>query len=165
MLLIIDANVLIDYALSDGTVLALAARHLGTLFVPRVVLEEVEQLSEADCDALGLTLVDESFELLASAATKQGSLSFEDHVCLLLAKQEQWTCVTNDKRLQVECRREGVDVIRGLRLMIELVRAGGLQSEMAMEIAQLIHELNPRHITEEIIVSLQEKLAHIERLE
>lgn len=164
MLLIIDANVLIDYALSGASVLTLAARHLGTLFVPRVVLDEVEQLSEADCDALGLTLVDESFELLASAATKQGSLSFEDHVCLLLAKQEQWICVTNDKRLHAECRQEGVEVIRGLRLMIELVRAGGLQSEMAMEIAQLIHELNPQHITEEIIVSLEEKLAHIERL-
>ena len=165
MLLIIDANVLIDYALSDASVLTLAARHLGTLFVPRVVLEEVTQFSEADCDALGLTLVDESFDILASAAAEQGGLSFEDHVCLLMAKQEQWTCVTNDKRLHTECRREGVDVIWGLRLMIELVRAEGLEQETAMEIAQLIHEFNPRHITAEVLASLEEELAKIERRE
>ena len=163
MLLIIDANVLIDYAQSDASILTLAARHLGTLFVPRVVLDEVSQLSESDCDALGLTLVDESFDILASAAAKQGSLSFEDQICLLMAKQEQWTCVTNDKRLHLECSREGVDVIRGLRLMIELVRAEGLEPETAMEIAHMIHEFNPRHITVEILASLEEKLAQIER--
>lgn len=59
--------------------------------------------------------------------------------------------------------RGGVDVIWGLRLMIELVRAEGLEQKTAMEIAQLIHEFNPRHIRAEILASLEEKLAQIER--
>lgn len=36
---VVDANVLIDYVKSDRTVLALVAKHLGTLHVPSALLE------------------------------------------------------------------------------------------------------------------------------
>jgi hypothetical protein len=38
MLLLVDANVLIDFALTDRTVLAVVVRHLGVVHVPRDVL-------------------------------------------------------------------------------------------------------------------------------
>ncbi|EIC23602.1 hypothetical protein [Thiorhodovibrio frisius] len=162
MLLIIDANVLIDYAQTNRQILALAARHLGRLQVARVILDEVDQLTEADCHALGLSIVDEPVDLLASAAERGGALSFEDHVCLLLAKQNSWTCVTNDKRLRAECEKEGVSTFWGLRLLIELVRARHLDAEAAAATAQAIHESNPRHITPQILKQLQRQLREIE---
>ena len=42
MLLIVDANVLIDYLKTDSSILALAARHLGVIRVASVILDEVE---------------------------------------------------------------------------------------------------------------------------
>ncbi len=39
----------------------------------------------------------------------------------------------------------------GLRLMIELVDAGQLTEDGAIEVAQTIHEINPRYVTVEII--------------
>jgi rRNA-processing protein FCF1 len=162
MLLVVDANVLIDYAQTDRGILALAAQHIGSIHVPRVILDEVEQLSEADCHSLGLTLVDEPLEILATAAETRGALSFEDHVCLLLAKQNRWTCVTNDKRLHAECEKEGVSTYWGLRLLIELVRKGKIDMETADATARAIHETNPRHITPEILDQLRGRLTEIE---
>ncbi len=59
MLLIIDANVLIDYTNTDLSVLKLVANHLGPIHVPSVVLDEVEQLSEEDCESIGLIVLEE----------------------------------------------------------------------------------------------------------
>lgn len=46
MLLVVDANVLIDYAKADESVLALVVRHVGPVYVPRDVLDEVDQVDE-----------------------------------------------------------------------------------------------------------------------
>ncbi len=46
--LVVDANVLIDYAKTDPSVLTLYARHLGRIYVPSVILGEVEQLDETN---------------------------------------------------------------------------------------------------------------------
>ena len=51
--LLLDANVVIDYAISDLGVLGLVARHIGHVHVVRSVLDEVEQIQEADCGRLG----------------------------------------------------------------------------------------------------------------
>ncbi len=96
-------NVLIDYANSELSVLTLAAHHIGPLYVPNVVLDEVEQLTEGDCESFGLTVLDEPVEILLAAGEKRGALSFEDHVCLLLAKDNDWICVSNDKPLHRAC--------------------------------------------------------------
>ncbi|MGF1643240.1 MAG: PIN domain-containing protein [Thiotrichales bacterium] len=158
MLLIIDANVLIDYLKSDPAILAFAARHLGQIYIPRAVLEEVEQLTETYCQQFGLTLVDESLEILIAAAELRGSLSFADRVCLLLARERGWTCVTNDKPLHKACRADGIGVIWGLRLMLELTRANQLEPAAAIEVATAIHRLNPRHITPAIVEEFRQKI-------
>lgn len=44
---IADANVLIDYAKTTPGILALVAKHVGPVYVAADVLEEVEQLNEA----------------------------------------------------------------------------------------------------------------------
>lgn len=151
MLLIVDANVLIDYTNTDLTILALAARHIGPIHVPRVVLDEVEALDVSTCESLGLVVVDEPLAVLLAASTAGGALSFQDHVCLSLAKSNAWVCVTNDKPLHRACEREGVTSLWGLRLMIELVARGALDAGQAYAIAADIHESNPRHITPAIL--------------
>lgn len=123
MELVADANVLIDYAKTDPSILTMHVRHFGPIFVPSVILDEVDQLDVAECESLGLTIVAEPLEILLAATEHRRPLSFEDQVCLLLARANQWTCVTNEKPLHRACKREKVASIWGLRLMIELVHA------------------------------------------
>ena len=151
MLLIVDANVLIDYANTDPGVLKLVTSHIAPIHIPSVVLDEVNQLTIEDCSDLGIIVIEEPLEVLVAASEKRGALSFEDHVCLLLAKEREWTCVTNDKPLHRSCSAEDVPVMWGLRLMIELVQEEQLSKEIALDIAQAIHQSNPKHIPAEII--------------
>lgn len=158
MLLIVDANVLIDYANSDLSVLTLVTHHIGPIYVPSVVLDEVEQLTEGDCESLGLTVLEEPVEILLAAGEKRGALSFEDHVCLLLAKGNNWICVSNDKPLHRACGEEEVTIMWGLRLMIELVGRDLLDKGVALDTANAIHISNPKHVTLKIIEKFRTKI-------
>jgi hypothetical protein len=95
MELVADANVLIDYAQTDPSILTLHVRHFGPIYVPSVILDEVDQLDAADCESLELTVVEEPLEILVAASEERGPLSFEDRICLLLARTNQWICITN----------------------------------------------------------------------
>ena len=158
MELVADANVLIDYAKTDPSILTMHVRHFGPIFVPSVILDEVDQLDVAECESLGLTIVEEPLEILLAATEHRGPLSFEDQVCLLLARANQWTCVTNEKPLHRACKREKVASIWGLRLMIELVHAEQLAKDSAIEVAQAIHRINPRYISLEILERFEAEL-------
>ena len=113
MILLVDANVLIDFVTTEPEVLSLVVTHLGSVHVPRDVLLEVEQLEESTCGALGLEVVDGTLDQLAEAATGGGRLSYADRVCLILARDHGWTRVTNDGRLRRECETTGIAVLRG----------------------------------------------------
>ena len=76
MLLLLDANVLIDYAKTDPRALARVVQALGPVFVATPVLDEVQQLTEDDARALGITLVEPETELLIAAAQVRGRMSF-----------------------------------------------------------------------------------------
>jgi len=158
MELVADANVLIDYAKTDPSILTLYVGHFGPIYVPSVIVDEVDQLDFSDCETLGLTVVDEPLDILLAATEQRGPLSFEDRVCLLLARANQWTCVTNEKPLHRACQQEKVVSIWGLRLMIELVHAGQLTIGNALEVAQAIHRINPRYITPEILARFEASL-------
>jgi len=156
--LVLDANVLIDYALSEPSVLGLAARHLGPVLVPFPVLEEVDQLSEEDCTGLGLTVVEPTADEMLAAAAAGGRLSFQDHLCFLLARKDGATCVTNDSRLRRECTGSGIEVLWGLEVMADLVETHALETEFALATARAIHEANPRHITNGILNRFEARL-------
>jgi predicted nucleic acid-binding protein len=153
LLLVIDANVLIDYAKTDVSVLELVAKHIAPVMVPRSLLREVDQIDESVCERLGLTLVDGTIDQLLEAGLDRGKggLSFVDRLCLILARDGKWTCVSNDRPLRKACEREGIPVRWGLSLMIDLVAAGHLPPEDSVEIAEAIHASNPRFITKEIV--------------
>lgn len=140
---VLDANVLIDLARADASVLGLLVRHVGLIVVPRDVLVEVVQLDEEACARLNMRIVDGSLEQLAEAAAKGGGLSFADRVCLILARDSGWICVSNDGRLRRACGEAGVEVRWGFELLLALVSAGGMDSDSAIELVEEIASMNP----------------------
>jgi hypothetical protein len=151
-LLLLDANVVIDYAIADLGVLGLVARHIGRVYVVRSILEEVDQIQEGDCERLGIEIVEPSLEqLVAAGAAQRDRLSFTDRLSLIIAHDSGWTCVTNDRALRKACSQLHVPVKWGLELMLALVRAGEFEADAALAVARAIHEDNTRHLTAEIL--------------
>ncbi|MGQ0503947.1 MAG: PIN domain-containing protein [Myxococcaceae bacterium] len=147
-----DANVLIDLCEADRTVIRLISDHVGQVHVPLPILrEEVRDIEEAEYGDLGIVPVDPPLALATSAAVRRAGLSFYDHLCLLLAQENGWTCVTNDGRLRRECTTEKVPVLWGLETVALLVEDGALTPLSAQEIAKAIQRSNPRYITEAVM--------------
>jgi rRNA-processing protein FCF1 len=155
--LLADANVLIDYVDTEIEILALAAIHLGTLIVPRPVLDQVPRLSLRDCSRLRISVLEPETEIQVKAGERSAALGFRDTLCLVLCETNGWTCVTNDAALLKACRRSGVQVRRGLNLMIELADRGYLDIDRALSVARAIGALNS-FITDTILQEFEAAL-------
>jgi len=151
-LLLMDACVLIDYLKTERSVLELFAKHIGPLHVVSSVAEEVREIERLDeLTEIGLIIVEPELEDAFVAAGQIGPTSFQDKLCLFTARRYGFTCVTNDKNLRKLCVQEKVPLIWGLELLVTLHRAGGIPANDAEDIAEKIHESNPKHITRKII--------------
>lgn len=155
---IADANVLIDYAKTNLDILGLVARHVGPVYIASAILDEVDQLDEAQCQALGLIIVEANFTQLAEASQRGGPLSFEDKLCLVLARDNSWTCLSNDGPLRDACLENGVTVVWGLEIMLQLVETGHLSADKAIDVAKEIHLINPLYITMKIVTTFCNRL-------
>lgn len=143
-LLIMDACVLIDFVEADASILALTARHIGDVHVATPVFDEVRALDAGSATSLGIKLFEPSLETVMDAGAKQGRLSFQDHLCLLIAKAQGWTCVSNDKQLRESCKNANVAVLWGFELLALLVDAKALSPASAKELAEQIARTNKR---------------------
>ena len=85
---ICDANVLIDFVKADEGVLAMLTGYWEQVFVPDVVLSEVQQLSATRAGSLGLTIIPTPLDL-----PKAPGLSYQDRACLHFAVSEGWVCM------------------------------------------------------------------------
>jgi rRNA-processing protein FCF1 len=150
---ICDANILIDYFQNEKIILKLASKYCYDIYVPRPVFDEVYQLSEVDSNNLGLKIIEASYEQLIEAQTHESSLSFADYICFLLARDNKWICATNEKVLFNKCQKEGVEVIRGFKFMIDLCKKEVLSKENAVKIAKKIEQENNR-ITKKVVTDL-----------
>lgn len=151
-ILLMDACVLIDFCKAERSVLRKCVLDVGEIHVITPVLQEVKEFqSEQELLDLGLILDEPELEDALSAAEGRGPVSFQDRLCLLTAKRNRCTCVTNDKSLRKLCALEGVPVMWGLQLLLELLGAGGISPKEAVNIAETIHRANPRHITASIL--------------
>lgn len=108
LFLILDANILIDFFKCDHTIIQLICRHVGQIFLATPVLNEIKEIDESDCIELGIILVEPELQQVMFASEKKGPLAFQDKLCLILAKEQGWTCVTNDVPLRKKCESEGV---------------------------------------------------------
>jgi predicted nucleic acid-binding protein len=151
--------VLIDYIKTDRTVLELFVKYVGPLYVTSPVVDEVDEIDdENELVSLGLFIIEPEIEDAYTAGVRSGPLSFEDWLCLLTAKRHGFTCVTNDKNLRKLCRQEGVSLLWGLELLVELHKVGGIQIKEAESIAQAIQLSNPRHITDKIVTRFKDTI-------
>ena len=157
--LIVDANILIDYFKCDKTIIKLLCAYVGPIHLATPVLREVNEISENDCLELGITLIEpELDQVMLATAESRGPLSFQDRLCIILARTHEWTCVKNDKPLRRECEAQGVPLLWGVELICNLVEAGGLPAIHAIDIILCIHRNNPRYIGGSIVRSAFERL-------
>lgn len=149
--MVIDANTLIDYVKTDSTILKMISTYIGQVHIPSPVLDEVHPLTESDCIGLGIKVIEPSLEQVIEASGKRGKLSFQDHLCLILAHANEWVCVTNDVALRNECVSEGVQIYWGIEIICMLVECAALPAADAKEIILSIHQINPRYINRGVV--------------
>lgn len=141
--LIVDASALIDYRESDLSILSRFSQEIQPVYVGKAALAKVRQLSEVDARRNHITIVVPDLELALKAAEIRGPLAYDDHETLLLAKVNDWCCLTNDRALRRECQKERVEVQWGLEPMKILVAQGDLTVARAILIAQEMSKVNP----------------------
>ena len=141
--LLLDASVLIDFCDGDRGLIGLIASRIGPVLVPTPVLGEVGALEEADCQDLGLRLLEPTFGQMSEAANGGGALSFYDWLCLIVARDAGWTCVTNDGALLRTCREQGVSTMRGLRPVLMIVDIGEIDHRRALAFVRVVRQANP----------------------
>ena len=156
--LLTDADVLIDYRESEIKILELVVQHIGRVVVLAPVLDEVQGVTPTQCSQLGIEVVEVETEQLVRATEVESRVSFNDRLCLVACREEDWTCVTNDGALRRLCERHGVATRFGLGLMVDLVAAGALTRRRAMAVARQIQASNPLHINERVIQRFLEAL-------
>ena len=158
--LLLDANVLIDFE-QNLAILRHVSENIGQVAVLREVLGEVDELTDADCESMGVEIIPVETELLLQAAESIAGLSFQDRLCLLVCKGNGWTCVTNDRALQKQCQAHGVTTMFGLQLMIDLVEVGAISSTFAMNIALETQKSSPQHINDKVISRFRRVLGEL----
>lgn len=93
--IISDADVLIDYLESNREVLAKVSKKICNVYISLPTLSEIKQLSENEAKKHGLTVFEPTLRQIGEASQRGGSLSFEDKLCFIIARDKKWTCVTN----------------------------------------------------------------------
>jgi rRNA-processing protein FCF1 len=160
--LLVDANVLVDYQSADLTILSLVSRHVGPVHIVSTVLAEVDGLDESECERLGFRVVEPTIGQANAAALPDGRLSLADRFCFVVCRDNDWTCVSNDKALHRACESAGVTVLWSLELLLELVKLGHLPADDASQAAERMHRANPVFLGATILVAFREKLAKLE---
>lgn len=133
------------------TPLILLNRYVGKVHVLPEIVREVKGLAIEDCERYGFVIVEAMPEQKITAEIEKSMrLSFQDHLCRIVAASSNFVCVTNDKELLKECEKDGVVTLRGLKLMEIIVNKGGMSGHDAVAIAEQIQKTNP-HITQKIV--------------
>ncbi len=155
--LVADANVLIDYAKSDKSVILLISRYLATVCIPTPVFDEIHELSKREAKSLKITLIEPTLSQAQEALVDEGPLSFQDRLCFIVARDKGWSVLTNDKNLRKTCESEDLDCVWGIEAMVPLVHNKCLSASKAMKIAKKIESVNPC-ITEDILKRFGKKI-------
>jgi len=126
---VFDASVLVDYFEADlGATLRLVSAH-GRSLVPETTVLELERGSKGErrrrqIKDAKLDICLPTFKQLSEGGRRVPGLSFEDHVCLIVARDLPGVCVANDGPLRTQCMAAHVETLRGLRLLLILFEQG-----------------------------------------
>ncbi len=160
--MIMDACVLIDYMNGKPDLFKLISSYIGPIYVATPILEEVDSIkSIEELEELGLIPIEPEIEDLFTADDMEGQTSFQDNICYLTAKRNNFTCVSNDTNLRRQCKNANIPVLWGLELILALTKAGGLLKKEAARIAKDIQKSNPRHINKNILKDFEAQLKRL----
>ena len=135
--LILDTCVASDILNVDAEIFVLAARYLGSICMPAVLIDELRECfqivdpSEMGVDEIALTDEDRIEAVDLRERPGKSALSENDCACAILAARLKCRCVTNDKLLQKTCEELGVPVWWGLEMVLELCDRGGISFDRA----------------------------------
>jgi predicted nucleic acid-binding protein len=155
--LLVDCCVLIDFTTLDESLLVLASRYIGDIYVASPVLAEVRHLDTSRAASLGIKVYEPTLEMLLQAAPRNSRLSLEDRLCIAIAQANGWTCVSNDRQLRAGCKAVGVTVMWGLELLIRLVDARALSPASARTLGQKLAD-NNRWLTPAVLARFDERI-------
>ncbi len=155
-MIILDANVVIDFRDSDRTILRLFSREIEKLGITAGVLIKVNEFTKENCEDLGIEVLYLAPREL-SLITTSGSLASDDQECAVIAAGRGMRVCTNDKALRVECEGRKIGLLWGLELLLILVEKKKLNKGKALRVAESIKDSNP-YITEEILISFRSKI-------
>lgn len=128
--------------------------------MPGPVFLEVRDLSLEHAKSLRLTIVEPSDRQLAEALEKKGRLSFQDLLCLLLARDRGVPCMTNDKALRRACSMNGVEPVWGLEILVLLAGEGSHSREDLLTVGRQVCSRS-LFLGDELFRKLQRRLSDL----
>jgi hypothetical protein len=149
-LFVTEACALLDLIDADSSIVSLASSRLGQILIPDVVLSTVGSLDEAECSRLGVQVCECEVERLERATDSRQGLSFEDRVCLLIAREEGWTILTHERVVRAACDADGIASACAFDLVRLLQEGGHITPTWAVSVASNLREVNPRCLSEEL---------------
>lgn len=157
IIVITDANILIDYAKADKKIIKLLVRLFKEVRVPFEIMKEVNGLSVSQAESFGVVVYYSEPDIYYRAANADNGISFQDNICFLDADKFGWSLVTNDRQLRQECEKVSVSVFWGLQVLIIMVKEKLLTRRDALKAGEKIYNDNPR-ITREILGDFKKKI-------
>ena len=160
--MIMDACVLIDYMNGEPDLFKLISSHIGPIYVTTSILEEVDSIKTIiELEDLGLIPIEPEIEDVFTAEEMAGRTSFQDNICFLTAKRQNFICVSNDANLRQRCVDSSVPILWGLELILDLTKKGGILKKESLRIAKDIQKSNPIYITTKILSDFEAKLKQL----
>jgi rRNA-processing protein FCF1 len=154
-----DANIVIDFFDVKPEFLGLTVNYFAPIYVIKNVLEETKNIDINKLLSFGVIILET--KIPDSFNDYKKTLSMTDRLCLLTAKQYDRVCATNDKALRKSCEREGVPVIRCLKLVFELCNAEVIKKDEAVAFARALNKTNP-YFTDDIIKTFFDSIFNID---
>ena len=148
-----DAGSLLDIVEADPSIIQLVAAHLGDLRIPAPALLKIDNAKAYEIQRLGVSVHECTTEDLLEAAPNNLSLSFEERLCLITARDEKWTLVTHDLVLKRICDSDDVTSVCALDLLLQLLKGAHISQMTANHIASKLRRVNPKFMTQERVDS------------
>ncbi|MBP7828405.1 MAG: hypothetical protein KA248_00665 [Kiritimatiellae bacterium] len=150
---------LIDFCKADcRDILGVVSAKFLPIRVPRNILEEVDQLTEAEAQGLGIEILEVTMQQIEEASMRGGP-SRQDRLCFVVARDNNGAVWSNDQKLHKLCDANKVTVFWGLEMLLELVRLNHLTKARATQAGQRIHQVDSHYITTAILDEFKRKLA------
>lgn len=158
---VFDACALIDLVDQDPGLIRLIGAHIAHVVVPAPVLAQVSTLDRDGAVALSLTIHEPSEAQLEEASRRRARLSFEDALCLVVARDLGLPCVTSDVGLVKACSSI-VECWESWRPLLELVRVGKLEQDVCLAAVREMRDRNA-YITTDVFQMFEKRLRSVAR--